>query len=129
MPLKFATVINCMDGRVQDPVNKWMKQKTGAEFIDVITEAGPDKLMASTATASRLILQRILVSRDKHKSRQLALVAHHDCAGNPGSKSDHLRYLQRSAKILGSWNLGMTVMLLWVDKNWNVELVEEIAPK
>ncbi|MCF7823221.1 MAG: hypothetical protein K9N35_03525 [Candidatus Marinimicrobia bacterium] len=127
MASKFATVINCMDGRVQDPVNSWMKDRTGADYIDVITEAGPDRIMGSTATASRLILQRILVSRDTHHSTELALVAHHDCAGNPVSKEKHLKQLHRSAKILETWDLGMHIMMLWVDKHWNVELIEEIT--
>lgn len=128
MASNFATVINCMDGRVQDPVNAWMKERTGAEFIDVITEAGPDKIMASTATASRLILKRILISRDKHQSTNLAIVAHHDCAGNPVSKDTHLSHLKRAAKIMSTWNLGMRIMMLWVNENWEVELVEEISP-
>ncbi len=128
MASNFATVINCMDGRVQDPVNKWMKQKTGAKFIDVITEAGPDRIMASTATASRLILQRILVSRDKHGSTELALIAHHDCAGNPVSKKAHLLHLQKAGKIMETWNLGMQILMVWVDENWQVELIDVIDP-
>jgi len=126
MKPKFAAVINCMDGRVQDPVNAWMKAYTGATYIDVITEAGPDKIMASTATASRLILQRILVSRDKHKSKQLALVAHHDCAGNPVSKKKHMEQLTQAAKIMATWNLEMNILMLWVDENWKVELISSM---
>ncbi len=128
MSSKFATVINCMDGRVQDPVNAWMKKQTGAEYIDVITEAGPDRIMASTATASRLILQRILVSRDKHGSKTLTLVAHHDCAGNPVSKAEHLIQLEKAGKIMETWNLGMHIILVWVDENWQVEIFDEIKP-
>ena len=126
MKPKFAAVINCMDGRVQDPVNAWMKAYTGATYIDVITEAGPDKIMASTATASRLILKRILVSRDKHKSKQLALVAHHDCAGNPVSKEKHMEQLTQAAKIMATWNLEMNILMLWVDENWKVELISSM---
>lgn len=126
MKSKFATVINCMDGRVQDPVNKWMKSHTGASYIDVITEAGPDRIMASTATASRLILNRILVSRDMHHSKEIALVAHHDCAGNPGTKEKHLLHLRQSAKIMATWHLGMKIFMLWVDKNWQVELISTL---
>ncbi len=122
----FATVINCMDGRVQDPVNTWMKTETHADFIDVITEAGPDALMASTSTASRLILKRILVSRDLHQSKNMALVAHHDCAGNPVSQKKHVDQLLQSAKIMATWHLGMTIYLLWVNKNWEVELISTI---
>jgi len=123
---QFATVINCMDGRVQEPVNQWMQTRTGARYIDAITEAGPDRIMASTATASRLIMQRILVSRDKHGSRELALVAHFDCSGNPGSKQHHLKQLQQAARILETWNLDMHIMLLWVNADWQVELIDEL---
>jgi len=123
----FATVINCMDGRVQEPVIRWMKQKTGATYIDTITEAGPDRIMASTATASRLILQRILVSRDLHKSHDLALVAHADCAGNPGDKAHHLKHLAKATTILKTWNLNMHIMMLWVNEQWEVELIDEIS--
>jgi len=126
MSQKFATVINCMDGRVQDPVNTWMKAKTGATYIDVITEAGPDRVMSLTATASRLILSRILVSRDQHQSKQLALVAHNDCAGNPVSKADHLKHLTQAGKIISTWDLGMDLMMLWVNEDWEVELVDEV---
>ena len=126
MKPKFAAVINCMDGRVQDSVNAWMKAYTGATYIDVITEAGPDKIMASTATASRLILKRILVSRDKHKSKQLALVAHHDCAGNPVSKEKRMEQLTQAAKIMATWNLEMNILMLWVDENWKVELISSM---
>lgn len=127
MDTSFATVINCMDGRVQDPVNAWMKSYSKAQYIDVITEAGPDRIMSSTATASRLILNRILVSRDKHNSQVLALVAHHDCAGNPVDKSVHMEHLKRAGTIMQTWNLGMTILLLWVDENWQVELVEKLS--
>jgi len=126
MASNFATVINCMDGRVQEPVNNWMKKRTGAQYVDVITEVGPDRIMSSTATASRLILQRILVSRDGHGSTELALVAHYDCAGNPGSKEKHVMQLHRAAKILETWDLGMHIMMLWVNKNFEVELIKEI---
>ena len=128
MASKFATVINCMDGRVQEPVNNWMKERTGAEYIDVITEAGPDRILASTATASRLILERILISRDKHDSKDLAVVAHHDCAGNPVTREQHLADLKRAARILSTWNLEMKLLLLWVNSDWKVEMIEEINP-
>ena len=106
----------------------WMKAKTGADFIDVITEEGPDRIMASTATASRLIMQRILVSRDQHESKELALVAHHDCGKNPVSKAKHLKQLKMAGKIMDTWNLGMHIMMLWVDEQGQVELLEEITP-
>lgn len=43
MSNQFVTAINCMDGRVQEPVIKWMKEKYNATYVDMITEAGPNK--------------------------------------------------------------------------------------
>jgi len=37
----FITTVNCMDGRVQIPVNKY-----NADYVDTITEAGPNKILA-----------------------------------------------------------------------------------
>ena len=128
MNVKVATVINCIDGRVQEPVNNWMKAYTGANQVDVITEAGPDRIMASTATASRLILQRILMSRDRNHSEHLALVAHFGCRGNPVSKDTHMKQLHQAVKIIETWDLGMNIMLLWVNDKWEIELVKQIKP-
>ena len=43
---KFGTAINCMDGRVQLPVTDWMKRQLHLDYIDMITEPGPDKVVA-----------------------------------------------------------------------------------
>ena len=45
--MTFFTVINCMDGRVQLPVINYLKQKFNVEFIDTITEVGPNKIIAN----------------------------------------------------------------------------------
>ena len=40
---KFATSVSCMDGRIQIPLNKWIKENYSADFVDTITEPGVDK--------------------------------------------------------------------------------------
>ena len=47
---KFGTAINCLDGRVQLPVSNWMKMQFHLDYIDMITEPGPDKIVAVTPT-------------------------------------------------------------------------------
>ena len=42
----FATAINCMDGRVQEQVTLLIKESTGVDYVDMITVAGPDKVLA-----------------------------------------------------------------------------------
>ena len=75
---KFGTAINCMDGRVQEPVANLLKVRYGLNFVDVVTEAGPVKLLAENDKAGvESILSRVMVSIEKHKSSVVAVAAHH----------------------------------------------------
>ena len=42
----FATAINCMDGRTQEPIISWAKKAFEVDYVDAITEPGPDKILA-----------------------------------------------------------------------------------
>lgn len=46
----FATTINCMNGRVQIPVIDYMKSKYGVDYVDMVTEPGPNKIHRKTET-------------------------------------------------------------------------------
>ena len=46
MDKKFATAINCMDGRTQLPTINWAMKELNVDYVDSITEAGPDKILA-----------------------------------------------------------------------------------
>ncbi len=60
---KFGTAINCMDGRVQLPVINWMKSRYGLDFIDMVTEPGPDKMLSQGSPAQvESIKSRVLIS-------------------------------------------------------------------
>ena len=48
----FATAINCMDGRVQLPVTAFLKKKYGVDYVDVITEPGPNGILAANKDQS-----------------------------------------------------------------------------
>jgi carbonic anhydrase len=120
---KFATAINCMDGRAQLPVIEYLKNKLGVDHVDMITEAGPVRILAENADAVALdsIRKRVLVSLEKHHSQAIAVVGHHDCAGNPVVKEEQRRQIERSIAVVGSWRLGAETIGLWVDENWQVE--------
>ena len=122
---KFATAINCMDGRTQEPVSRWIKTKFGVDYVDTITEPGPDKILAMGIQPNLdSIRTRVLISVEKHGSRNVVLVAHHDCAGNPVSKEEHVEHVKKSADIVRSWGLPVKVYALWVDDNWFVQEIE-----
>ncbi|SDJ68615.1 carbonic anhydrase [Salimicrobium halophilum] len=124
--MSFATAINCMDGRVQLPVIHWMKEKYGVDYIDMITEAGPNKvLLQGSSNQLEEIKNKVLVSTEKHDSKVIAIAGHHDCAGNPVDRSQKEKEIKRSVELIEEWDLGVTVLGLFVNENWEVEVVTE----
>jgi hypothetical protein len=120
----IVTAINCMDGRVQEPVLNWMKVRFQADSVDMVTEPGPDKVMVSgSPQAVDSIKERVNISVNEHGSRVVAIVAHHDCAGFPVSKEEHLAALERCVDTIDSWLFPVRVLGLWVDENWEVQQV------
>ena len=65
-----ATCLNCMDGRVQLPVLTWIKANYPVDFVDVITEAGMDGVLAKQKDISE-ILRSIKVSVDLNRLKPL----------------------------------------------------------
>ena len=118
----FATAINCIDGRVQIPVIKWLKIKYSVDYVDMITEPGPNKILSGNR-GSRIIesiKKRIEISVTNHNSKHIAIVGHYDCAGNPVEKDVQLKQIMSAIKTIESWNSDVQIIGLWVDKNWKV---------
>ncbi len=123
---KFGTAINCMDGRVQEPVIAWLKERYGLDYVDMITEAGPDKaLAAEPGDVIESIRRRVGISVTQHGSEVIAVVGHHDCAGNPVSKEAHWQHIEKAVGVVRSWDSDVSVLGLWVDEDWSVEVVTE----
>ena len=122
---KFGTAINCMDGRVQIPITNWMKGKYALDFIDMITEPGPDKMLTQGSPEQvASIKSRVLISVNAHGSETILIAAHHDCAGHPVSKEEHLGKVKECVKILKSWKLPVkNIIGAWINDNWTVEVV------
>ena len=123
---KFATVITCMDGRVQEPVSSWMKRHLKVDFIDTITEPGPDKFVTQgNKRQLESLNKKLRISISLHHSSDVAVVAHHDCGGNPVSKEEHLKQLADAVDLLTSWKLPVRILGLWVDESWQVQLMHD----
>lgn len=120
--MSFCTAINCMDGRVQLPVIRYLMERFGTDYIDSITEAGPVKILAEQTDRPRLnsIFERVTISIDKHGSKTLAISAHADCAGNPVDDEIQQQQLNAAAELLKKTFPAMTVLTLWVDSTWSV---------
>ncbi len=123
--MKFGTVINCMDGRVQIPVIEWIKNNFDVEYVDVITEPGPDKILATST--DDLILRRLQskaeISVKVHRSKLIAVVGHFDCAGNPVTEEEHKLQIIESVKKIKSWDFDTEILGLWVNENWVVHRI------
>lgn len=122
---KFGTAINCMDGRVQLPVINWMKTKYSLDYVDSVTEPGPDKMLTQgTANQVESIKSRVLISVNAHGSETIFIAAHHDCAGNPVSRNEHIKEIKQCVDIIRSWKLPVkNIVGAWIDENWNIEVV------
>jgi carbonic anhydrase len=123
---KFATAINCMDGRVQMPANEWIKKKFGVDYVDTITEPGPDKILAENKDSAAInsMKQRVDISVNKHGSKHIAILGHHDCAGNPVDKKSQLAHIKSAIRTVNSWGFPVQAIGLWVDENWQVNEVK-----
>ena len=121
--MSFATAINCMDGRVQLPAIHYLKDRFGVNFIDTITEPGPNRILAEQKDKPRLssILDRLKISIEKHGSRQVAVIGHHDCAGNPASKDEQITHIQKAAAFIRSRYPHAEVIGVWIDENQQIE--------
>ena len=63
------------------------------------------------------------ISIFKHKSNLIIVSGHHDCAGNPVSKEEHIDQIRKSFEIISSWNYPAKVLGVWVNEKWEIEQV------
>ncbi|MEK0337914.1 MAG: hypothetical protein QQN41_10825 [Nitrosopumilus sp.] len=119
---KFATSISCMDGRIQIPVNTWIKKNYLVDFVDTITAPGVEKKISESTNVEQ-IKSMIEVSIYKHKSSVIVISGHHDCAGNPVSKEEQVSQISKGIQNIKSWNYDAQVIGIWINDNWEVEKV------
>jgi len=117
---KFACVINCMDGRVQDAVKEYMQKNYGVDYVDMVTEPGPNKILAdnSDSVVIENIKKRVEISVGHHGSKVIAVVGHFWCAGNPTEKEEQIQHLKKAEEVVKSFGFDAEIILLWVDGDW-----------
>ena len=125
--MRFCTVINCMDGRVQLPVISYLQKRFDAEHVDSITEAGPNLILSERRNtfAVQAILDKLRISIEKHGSVGVAIVGHYDCAGNPAPQDVQLVHTHKAAQFLRDRCGGAEVIGLWVDEDFSVHDVAD----
>lgn len=121
----FATVLNCMDGRVQNQVNEAVRIEFDVDYVDTITEAGIVRFVSDNVNApeAKATVNSIRISLSKHGSSNIAVVAHHDCAGNPIPKEKQLTQIGKAVEFLKIRFPDCTIKGMWVNADWDVEVV------
>ncbi len=123
--MSFCTAINCMDGRVQLPVIKYLQDHFDAEYVDAVTEPGPNRILAhrKNPELTDSILARVNISVEQHGSVGIAVVGHHDCAGNPAAREEQSRHVREAIRFLREHYAQAEIIGLWVNAHWAVEKI------
>ena len=126
MSFKFGTAINCIDGRTQEVVIDHMKQNYSVDGVDMVTFPGADGLFSNEKYSGEIALIRraVSISIEKHGSRIIAVVGHHDCAGNPGDREHHFMHIRKAMQEVSSWNFNAQVIGLYVNDKRAIEEVK-----
>ena len=127
----FFTTVGCMDGRVQEVVAEFGRNKFGAQFADTITEAGLAGLLSKDAIDERLLeslREKLLISLEKHHSKGIVVHGHQECAGNSVEDEKHKDDIRRSVQAIQSLiNSSVPVVGVFVKRSpsdpsvWEVE--------
>lgn len=122
--MSFCTAITCIDGRIQAPAAVFLKERFHVDYVDMITEAGPNRILAKQTNTSLLesIFERLLISVEHHHSVGIAVAGHHDCAGNPTDKEDQIAdtvaAVEYIRKRIARYK-DIAVIGVWIDENWS----------
>jgi len=114
-----------MDGRVQIPVIAFLKKHFDCDYVDNITEPGPDKILSQRKKRASIasIKKRVRISIEKHNSKVIAIAGHYDCAGNPVRAEEHFRQIKKSVNQIQGWGYGIPIISIWVNKKFKVKRI------
>jgi hypothetical protein len=124
--MTFCTAINCMDGRVQLPVINYLRKRCGVKNVDSVTDPGPVAILAGETNLAAIasIMDRVRISVHHHESRSIAVIGHHDCAGNPVDQATQAEQTRAAMKLVKARFPECEVFGLWVDESWQVHELE-----
>src|SRR6185295_2020242 len=106
------------------------KLHMNVEYVDLVTEPGPDKVISEGTTyVVDEIVRKAKFSVEHHASPVVALCGHHDCAANHATREEHIDQILDGVRVLLSYQIKVRVLGLWLNE-WNsVELVWDTEEK
>ena len=120
---EYGTVLECMDGRSQRKVADYLTTSFGVRNLDTITTAGAVRHLAENTEQTKALLDNLAISIGKHGSNQIAVVAHHDCLGNPVADNTQKTQLSQAISRIRDLYPHAEVTGLWLNAQWIVERV------
>lgn len=112
-----------MDGRPQRKVADYLTTSFGVRHLDTITTAGAVRHLSSDTDQTRMLFDNLDISINQHGSGHVAVVAHHDCAGNPVSEKTQRQQVRDALTRVGEVYPDVDVIGLWVGEQMIVERV------
>jgi carbonic anhydrase len=112
-----------MDGRPQRKVADYLATSFGARHLDTITTAGMVRHLATDSEQTAGIMANLDLSVRRHGSRHIAVVAHHDCAGNPVPDKTQKEQVSMAVARVSRAYPDAEVLGLWVDGHWIISRV------
>lgn len=105
----------------------WMMRSFDLDFVDTITETGANRVLSGGTESEIAELRRkTRLSIQAHGSSVIGVVGHHDCATNQISDNEHKAQIKESVRVVENWNYPARVIGLWVNSDWQVEVVVPI---
>jgi len=112
-----------MDGRPQQKVAAYLSVAFRVRHLDSITTAGLVRHLASDTDQTPILLANLNISLTAHGSQRVAVVAHHDCAGNPLSAEQQKEQVAAAVRRLSTIHPDAKFVGIWVNEHWTVEEV------
>jgi hypothetical protein len=109
----------------------YLKNNYDVKFFDAANEAGPLKILNERSDKCRLfsLKEQIRISIEAHNSQFIAVVGHHDCAGNPVSRETQEEQIDHALVYLRkAYGEKILYVGLYVNEQWEVEEYVRIDP-
>lgn len=112
-----------MDGRLQRKVAAYLSVAFRVRHLDTITTAGLVRHLVSDTEQTPTLFANLDISLTAHGSHRVAIVGHHDCAGNPVSDEQQTQQIADAVQRLSTMHPEAELVGLWVNQHWTIEEV------
>ncbi len=92
----------------------------------MITTPGVNGVLADKNSNVADIFEKLTFSHDGHSTSLIFIVGHHDCLANPVDDGTHNKQIINSVKRIKESYSACDVIGLWVDGEFNVQVIYEL---